>query len=117
MDAASGCTADGVELPLRSAASNPTGHRSPRTQPLRPNRHLLSSFVLLLALAAPPAGRGSDVARAAAAPTLASSLAHQVAAARRVARAVGVHVVDLAERGEVFAYEPDQRRILASKSS
>jgi len=43
-------------------------------------------------------------------------LAEQIAAARRVARAVGVDVVDLAAHSDVFGYQADERRILASNT-
>lgn len=87
-------------------------------------RLLLSLAVALLALAAPD-GRAvgaalPDVAGAASANAQASVLApvlqREVEAARRVAPALGVHVVDLASQHEVFAYQPDLPRILASNT-
>jgi len=50
------------------------------------------------------------------APTLEASLAREVESARRTARAVGVHVVDLAEDRVVYGYQEDQPRILASNT-
>ncbi|MCB1008866.1 MAG: D-alanyl-D-alanine carboxypeptidase/D-alanyl-D-alanine-endopeptidase [Acidobacteria bacterium] len=50
------------------------------------------------------------------APTLEASLAREVESARRTARAVGVHVVDLADDRVVYGYQEDQPRILASNT-
>ncbi len=47
---------------------------------------------------------------------LGASLEQEVVAARRVARGVGVHVVDLADRREVYGYQADHERILASNT-
>ena len=68
---------------------------------------------------------GAPASRPAAAPsaasaasgvTLPAALAREVEAARRSARAVGVHVLDLASKNEVFGYEADRQRILASNT-
>lgn len=47
---------------------------------------------------------------------LATALSREVAAATRVARGVGVHVVDLARGAAVYAHEAEQPRILASNT-
>ena len=87
---------------------------------------------LLIALAALPAGGvatagpapGKTSTRPAAAAgtapdraaLLSGALAREVEGARRVARTLGVHIVDLAERREVYAFEADHPRILASNT-
>jgi D-alanyl-D-alanine carboxypeptidase/D-alanyl-D-alanine-endopeptidase (penicillin-binding protein 4) len=73
-------------------------------------------------LGAPEAGSaGAGGARAGGAPAvpgtaLPAALAREVEAARKSARAVGVHVLDLAAKSEVFGYEADRQRILASNT-
>ncbi len=47
---------------------------------------------------------------------LGQQLAREVDYARRYSREVGVHVVDLTERREVYGFEPDKTRILASNT-
>jgi D-alanyl-D-alanine carboxypeptidase/D-alanyl-D-alanine-endopeptidase (penicillin-binding protein 4) len=47
---------------------------------------------------------------------LAQQLAREVAYARKYSREVGVHIVDLADRREVYGFEPDKTRILASNT-
>jgi len=65
---------------------------------------------------ASPVGAATSAAKLPASATLAEALRHEVDAARRTARGVGVHIVDLAAGDEVFAFEPDQPRILASNT-
>ena len=86
-------------------------------------RPLAATLALLLAAlpaaatapAAPAAKRpAAPVVRAAA--TLDAVLAREVEAARRTSRGVGVHVVDLAGKREVFAHEADLPRVLASNT-
>jgi D-alanyl-D-alanine carboxypeptidase/D-alanyl-D-alanine-endopeptidase (penicillin-binding protein 4) len=47
---------------------------------------------------------------------LAQELGREVDYARKYSREVGVHIVDLADRREVFGFEPDKTRILASNT-
>jgi D-alanyl-D-alanine carboxypeptidase/D-alanyl-D-alanine-endopeptidase (penicillin-binding protein 4) len=49
-------------------------------------------------------------------PALGAQLAREVAAAQQAARSVGVHVVDLAGGTEVFGYQADHLRVLASNT-
>jgi D-alanyl-D-alanine carboxypeptidase/D-alanyl-D-alanine-endopeptidase (penicillin-binding protein 4) len=69
----------------------------------------------------PGAGRASSRPAAPAAAldrqsALAQALAREVEGAKKAARALGVHVVDLADRKEVYAFEADHPRILASNT-
>lgn len=81
--------------------------------PSRPHRLSIAAAVasaLLAGAAGASSTRGADPA------PLAASLEREVAAAARVAREVGVHVVDLAGGVEVFGHEADRPRILASNT-
>ncbi len=89
-----------------------------------PSRLLAALFVLVLG-AAPQGASGASTPKAApkvaaagaTRPTaLAPALAREVASAQRVVRGLGVHVLDLADRREVYAFEPDLQRILASNT-
>jgi D-alanyl-D-alanine carboxypeptidase/D-alanyl-D-alanine-endopeptidase (penicillin-binding protein 4) len=79
-----------------------------------------TAALLALALVALPAAAAASTAVAPAQPgggsALAAVLAREVAAAVKAAPALGVHVVDLAEKREIFGHEPDRRRILASNA-
>lgn len=84
-------------------------------------RHPLVSAVAALAalwigpLAAPswPAAAKSSGPRA---PSLTEALTREVDGARRVARELGVSIVDLSSRETAFAFSADQPRILASNT-
>jgi len=78
-------------------------------------RSALGAAVVCSLVAAAPAAPAATAARPAP-PTLEEALRHETEAARRVARGVGVHVVDLAAGGEIYGFEPDQPRILASNT-
>ncbi len=71
----------------------------------------LQLLLFAAALSGQAAGASAPVQPAA---TLEQALAREVANAQRSARALGVHVVDLAEDRPVYSYQADQRRILAS---
>lgn len=105
---------------------------TPRATPVKSLPRCLAAS-LALALAALPAGgavaaspapartaRGHAAAAAAPAAEratlLAGALAREIEGAKRTTRSLGVHVVDLAERREVFAFEADHLRILASNT-
>ncbi len=78
--------------------------------------------VLLLALVAPRAGAApasapaADLPGAAARSLLDQALEREVQAALRAAPALGVHVVDLVDKREVYAFRADLPRILASNT-
>jgi serine-type D-Ala-D-Ala carboxypeptidase/endopeptidase (penicillin-binding protein 4) len=95
-------------------APRPTARPPMPTQPssrsLR-RRRGLPALAVLAALGAPEVGGAASTGE-----DLAARLAREAVQAQRVARAVGVHVVDLAGRREVFALEPDTPRILASNA-
>lgn len=70
---------------------------------------LLSTVLTTLLLLPAPLPAETD-------PALRQAVDAQVAAARRVASALGVHVVDLASGAEVYSYNADTERILASNT-
>ncbi|GMU65637.1 MAG: peptidase M15 [Acidobacteriota bacterium] len=82
------------------------------------SRRFFVAVLVALAVAPSSAGAASRSAstRSAAPPTLEEALSKEVRSASRVARQLGVHVVDLADRREVFGHEPDAPRILASNT-
>lgn len=79
------------------------------------------AVALLAALAASPLlaspdGRSHGGRQAAAPLSLENALAREVDVARKAARAVGVHILDLADDRTVYEHEADQPRILASNT-
>ena len=85
---------------------------------VRPRIALAVAVVAALAapaLPAAPDGR-SRATRTAPALSLESALAREVDAARKAARAVGVHILDLAGERTVYEHDADQLRILASNT-
>ncbi|HLF57383.1 MAG TPA: D-alanyl-D-alanine carboxypeptidase/D-alanyl-D-alanine-endopeptidase [Thermoanaerobaculia bacterium] len=66
--------------------------------------------------ASPPAPPIASTATVVPAAALSAALAREAEAARKSARAIGIHVVDLAGKSEVFGYEADRQRILASNT-
>ena len=82
-----------------------------------------AALLVSLLVACPTAGAAASGARHATRPSaattgdaLSAALEREVAAAHRTARALGVHVVDLADRRSVFGYDEDEPRILASNT-
>jgi D-alanyl-D-alanine carboxypeptidase/D-alanyl-D-alanine-endopeptidase (penicillin-binding protein 4) len=74
-------------------------------------KRLLALLLPFLAAAAPAATKPAP------APVpLPAAIGREVDVARKSARSMGVHVVDLAEKREVYGFEADQTRILASNT-
>lgn len=74
-----------------------------------------AAWALVCLAAAAPASAAAAAARTAPA-TLAEALAREVGAAAKVAKGVGVHVVDLAGNSEVYGHQAAEPRILASNT-
>lgn len=76
------------------------------------------ALLALPLLAAAPASKGGAAAKVPSrpAPTLQQALALEAEAAKKSARAVGIHIVDLSSHQSAFAVDADQPRILASNT-
>jgi len=98
---------------LRSSRVSTRGPRAARLRSMLRFPRLLTHFIAVAALAAPALAAPAPARTAV---TLEQSLAHEVEGARKSARAVGVHVVDLAEDRVVYGFQEDQPRILASNT-
>lgn len=83
-----------------------------------PTRWIWGLLAAALGGAFAPAGAAKPAAegRGAAPPSLEQALRREIDGARKVARELGVHVVDLSERASAFGFEEDSPRILASNT-
>ncbi len=96
------------------------GRSERRVTPEPVLRHLLAPAALLAVVLAGPGASplwpAAGKPGAPRAPSLAEALTREVDGARRVARELGVSIVDLSSRETAFAFSADQPRILASNT-
>ncbi len=76
----------------------------------------IATLAATLPAAASVPASAAPAASARTGPTLQEALARETEAARKSARALGVHIVDLSSHQSAFAFEADQPRILASNT-
>jgi D-alanyl-D-alanine carboxypeptidase/D-alanyl-D-alanine-endopeptidase (penicillin-binding protein 4) len=109
-------------MKVRSKGDRPgsPGHTATRSSAGAARRAAVWLGVLVLgalpAAGSAPASKAGPAASARPAPTLQQALTLEAEAAKKSARALGIHIVDLSSHQSAFAFDADQPRILASNT-